>query len=151
MRVGKVCNRELVALDKTGNVLDAARLMRKHHVGSVVVTSSDGDGLRPVGVITDRDLVVEIMAEEIEAGSVSVEDIMTRYPVVARDDDDVYDVLENMQVKGVRRVPVVDGMGFVVGVLALDDLLALLSTQLGNIATLITKGQQTERRLRAGR
>ncbi|MBI2969847.1 MAG: CBS domain-containing protein [Gammaproteobacteria bacterium] len=149
MLVGKVCNRELVAMDKSGDLLAAAKLMREHHVGSVVVTSSDGDGLRPVGMVTDRDLVVEIIAAEVDIQSVSLEDIMTRYPIVAREDDELYDVLESMRTKGVRRVPVLDRKGFVVGVLALDDVLNVLAKELGAIASLIDREKQTEERVRA--
>lgn len=148
MYIGKICNRNVVSADANTNVVEAARMMRHNHVGSIIVTHDGDKGTRPVGIITDRDLVIEIMAEEIDPGTVTVGDVMTRYPLAAYEDDEPYVVLEAMRNKGVRRIPVIDSDGMLVGVLAVDDILQMISRELGNMMTLVQREYDTEVHLR---
>ena len=78
LNIGKYCTHNVITIDKDGNIIEAARLMREHHVGCLVVVSTDNDGERPVGILTDRDIVVEVLGEEVSLDSVTVEDVMTR-------------------------------------------------------------------------
>jgi CBS domain-containing protein len=148
MNIGKICNRNVLAADVDTSVLEAARMMRHNHVGSIIVTESEGESAKPVGIITDRDLVVEIMAEEIDPQNVTLGDAMTRNPLSACEDDEPYDVLEAMRNKGVRRIPVVDRDGLLTGVLAVDDILRKLSHEMADLVALIQKEYDTEVRLR---
>ena len=148
MKIGKVRNREVIVTDKGSNVLEAAKLMRQHHVGSLVVISRDSDGSRPVGIITDRDIVVEILAEEVPLDKVAVEDLMTKSLIIANEDDDLFDTVRKMRVKGVRRIPVVDAKGLLVGIFTMDDLIELLHEELGNIVSLVTREQKMEQKQR---
>jgi CBS domain-containing protein len=148
MKIGKVCYREVVVTEKGSNVLEAARLMRQHHVGSLPVISRDSDGNRPVGIITDRDIVVEVLAEEVPLDKVAVEDLMTKSLVVANEDDDLFDAVQKMRVKGVRRIPVIDAKGLLVGIFTMDDLIELLHGELGNIVSLVSREQKMEQKQR---
>lgn len=148
MNIGKICNHNVVSADADASVLEGARLMRHNHVGSIIVTKQEGQAARPVGIITDRDLIVEVMAEEIEPNSVTLGDAMTPYPLAAREDDEPFDVLNAMRSKGVRRIPVIDDDGLLVGVLAIDDILRMISREMADLVGLIQKEYDTEVRLR---
>ena len=150
MNIGKYCTRNVITADKDSNVIEASKLMRKYHVGSLIVVSNDSDGLRPVGILTDRDIVIEILAEEVPIESVSVRDIMSRSPVIAREDDDIFMTMETMRVKGIRRLPVVDSLGILVGVLTTDDLLGVIYEEMGNIVSLISREQLQEYKKHTG-
>ncbi|HEY4654301.1 MAG TPA: CBS domain-containing protein [Cyclobacteriaceae bacterium] len=148
MKIGKVRNREVIVTDKGSNVLEAAKLMRQLHVGSLLVISRESDGNRPVGIITDRDIVVEVLAEEVPLDKIAVEDLMTKSLVVANEDDDLFDTVRKMRVKGVRRIPVVDTKGLLVGIFTMDDLIELLHEELGNIVSLVSREQKMEQKQR---
>lgn len=150
MTVGAFCSRIVVFVGKNDSIVDAAKLMREHHTGSVVVVEHAQRGaVKPVGMITDRDLVVEVLAEEVDVDSVSVKDVMSSDPVVARENDSLADTLKRMRARGVRRVPVVDTEERIVGVLSVDDVLSLLASELDDIDSLILREQEQERELRA--
>ena len=149
MNIGKLCNHNVVSANEDTSVLEAARLMRHSHVGSIIITRDEGRGARPVGIITDRDLTVEIMAEGIDPESVTVGDAMTSSPLSAREDDEPFEVLEAMRSKGVRRIPVIDNQGLLVGVLAVDDIMRMLFHEMGNLVSLYHREFETEARLRS--
>jgi CBS domain-containing protein len=120
--------------------------MRNQHVGSVVVTGN-GSKSKPVGIVTDRDLVVEVLAMGLDARTMTAGDVMTTSPVVSRQGDDVLWALKIMRDRGVRRLPVVDEHGDLAGILAFDDLMQHVGTTLGDIAQMIG----TERNLEGWR
>ncbi len=149
MSVGAFCSRIAVFVGKDENIVEAAKLMREHHTGSVVVVDDARRGaFRPVGMITDRDLVVEVLAEEVDADSICVKDVMSQNPLVARENDSLSDTLGRMSARGVRRVPVIDDNDQIVGVLSVDDVLSLLASELNDIDSLIIHEQERERKLR---
>lgn len=145
MIIGEICNRDTVITTRDSSIGDAARLMREQHVGNLVVVEEHKNRRIPVGVITDRDLVIEILAKDVDMNTVSVGDIMSEDLVTARDTDSLYDVIQHMRAKGVRRVPVVDAGGALVGIVAVDDLLDLLADELGTLAKLVKREQARER------
>jgi CBS domain-containing protein len=124
--------------------------MREKHIGYLVVIGPEGaDGLqRPVGVLTDRDIVTTVVAREADPRSLRVEDVMTQQPVTASIADSIEKVLHDMRGIGVRRLPVVGQRGELVGVLSLDDVLDWLSGQLQNVAGSIRNEQVIEGTLR---
>lgn len=132
--VGQICTREVVVTTSDATVTRAAQLMRDHHVGTLVVTEPGGGDARPVGIVTDRDLVVEIMALDLDPSDVTVGEIMTPELVTARENEDSKDVLERMRYKGVRRIPVLSAHGRLLGILASDDLLSTLADELATLA-----------------
>ena len=148
MTIGKICNRETVIITADRGIVEAARLMRDEHVGDLVVVEEVSGRRLPVGILTDRDLVVEILAKEIDLAAVTVGDIMTREPITARESDSIYDTMQRMRAKGVRRIPVVDAGGTLVGIVAVDDFLDLLSDELTALARVVTREQARERQSR---
>jgi CBS domain-containing protein len=134
MSVGQVCNREVVIARRQDPVPDLARLMRQYHVGDLVVVDSI-DAPVPIGLVTDRDLVVEVMAQEVDPAAVTAGDIMSVDLLVARESDDLWETLKRMRARAVRRVPVVDDQhGRLVGIIAVDDVLEVLSDALSALA-----------------
>jgi CBS domain-containing protein len=135
MLVGKNCRRDVVTIRSAQSVVEAARQMRQHHVGDLVVVD---DGGAPVGVLTDRDLVVCVLAREADRiAQLQVGDVLTDEVLLARESEDVSEVLRHMQRERVRRVPVVDEGGVLVGILTLDDILGVVSGDLANVAHLV--------------
>src|SRR3989338_11484945 len=108
MPVSEICNREVVVVRPNDSALEAARIMRQHHVGDVVVVEERGGVRVPVGIVTDRDLVVEIMAPELDQMVITVGDIMAPDLVTVKENTGVFDAIQYMRAKGVRRLPVVD-------------------------------------------
>ncbi|MEJ2689391.1 MAG: CBS domain-containing protein [Deltaproteobacteria bacterium] len=148
MKVGEACNREVVIIDRKARIVDAARLMRTYHIGDVVVVEERPIGKIPVGIITDRDIIVELIAKEVDFQSVSIEDCMTFELLQAREDDDLRDALERMRAKGVRRIPVVSGNGVLQGILTFDDMIELIAEQVSDLVALMQTGQQHEKQTR---
>lgn len=148
MNVGEVCSRVVVFAERDMPLTEAARLMREHHVGSLVVVDETGAGRVPVGMITDRDIVVAAVAKEVDPRTVTAGEIMGPELMVARETDSELDVLRTMRRRGIRRMPVVDGAGWLVGLITLDDLLGLLAEELGNLARAVETEQAAEARMR---
>jgi CBS domain-containing protein len=144
MPVSEICNREVIIVQRDATVQEAARLMRQHHVGDVVVVE-ERKGVRvPVGIVTDRDLVVEIMAPDLLQSVITVGDIMAEKLVTVKDSTGVYEAIQYMRGEGVRRLPVVDSKGGLVGILTLDDLLELLAEELLELSKLVKHEQKKE-------
>lgn len=148
MPVGEICNRDVIILQREDTILEAAKLMRQNHVGDVVVVEARGGVRVPVGIVTDRDLVVEIMATGLDQTVITVGDIMVRELVTVKESTGVFETIQYMRSKAVRRVPIVDENGALVGILALDDLLELLSEELLAIAKLVRHQREKETRHR---
>lgn len=144
MAVSEICKRETITMRRDNTVLEAAKLMRQHHVGDVLVIE-ERNGIRiPLGIITDRDLVVEIMAPELDQLVITVGDIMAPDLATVKESTGVFEAIQYMRGKGVRRLPVVNENGGLVGILTLDDLLELLSEELFELARLVRHEQKKE-------
>ncbi len=148
MSVGGVCIREVVVAGRKDSVAELARLMRRHHVGDVVVVEEVAGLPRPVGIVTDRDLVVEVLARGVAPDSLTAEDVMSFRLLTARESDGLWETLQRMKAKGVRRVPVVDEGGALVGILSADDLLDLLAEELSDLVQVIRREIARERESR---
>ncbi len=137
MKVGTICQRLVSTVKRSDEVSAAARLMREDHVGYLVVVETDDLGRfpRPIGVLTDRDLVVLLLARDVTPSAVSVGDVMTANPVTIRESDSIETALQKMREHGVRRMPVVDVSGDLVGVLSTDDILRVLAWDAQDIVT----------------
>ncbi len=150
MNIRDLCKRDVVTVRPADDLSVAARLMRDKHVGYLVVVEpalKEG-AFKPVGVLTDRDIVVTVVARDTDPRSLRVEDVMTRQPTTTREDDSVATALRQMRRIGIRRIPVVGGLGQLVGVLSLDDVLDALADQLQNVAGSIQSEQLVESVLR---
>jgi len=148
MSVGEYCVRDVVVIGKAESVREAAKLMREHHVGDLIVVE-DKDGKRvPVGILTDRDLVVEVLALDVDIDAVSTGDTMSFELVTAKEDDDLQETLALMRQKGVRRIPVVDAEGMLAGMLTVDDVIDVLAEELNDLTRLISREQLREHQVR---
>lgn len=148
MSVGEYCNREVVVVERSESVREAVHLMRQHHVGSVVVVEKRGETAKPGGILTDRDIVIEVLAEDVDPDKVNVGDIMSTDPVTVEESATLLDALEVMRKQGVRRLLVVNAKGILIGMLAVDDLLELLGEQVSSLVELIRTEQKHERTVR---
>jgi CBS domain-containing protein len=144
MSAGEYCNRDVVVVAKADTVQEAINLMRQYHVGSVVVVEETGDKPRPVGILTDRDILIEILAEDVELDAVTIGDVMSYELVTVKDDSPLLDAVSIMKDKGVRRLPVVNDTGGLEGILSVDVVIELLAEELSNIAKLISNEQRQE-------
>ncbi|MFA9461348.1 CBS domain-containing protein [Thiohalorhabdus methylotrophus] len=149
--IGEYCKREVVITRRERTIRDAARLMRNHHVGDLVVVEEYEGETIPVGMITDRDLVVEVLAEEVGMDEVTVGDVMSAEPALAREEDDLWETLMRMQSWGVRRLPVVDAAGVLQGIITVDDLLELCTEYLHDLVKVVTREQERELARRGAR
>ncbi len=150
MNVGDICQRNVITVRDFDELTSAAGLMREKHVGYlVVVEPAFAEGtFKPMGVLTDRDIVVAVLARDAEVRSLRVGDVMTRQPVVVEEGDSVGSALKEMRKIGVRRVPVVGARGDLAGVLSLDDIIAALVAELQDVAGSIRSEQLVEHALR---
>ena len=148
MNVGELCIREVVITQKETSIHQVAKLMREYHVGDVVVVEGKNGQCIPVGIITDRDIIVELLATDVDLNAVSVGDAMSFDLLTAREEEDIFDLIKKMQVKGVRRVPVVSHSGSLEGIISVDDLIDIFSEQMVNFVKLFFKSRDYERKYR---
>lgn len=141
MTVRSVLNPNVATIDGDSDIRRAAELMRHEHVGDLVVTDLVEDRTQPIGILTDRDIVVEVVASGVHPSSVRAADIVTRDLVTVREDNGLAFALTAMRRAGVRRAPVINDAGALVGILALDDVVDHLASQLGEVAATI-RGQR---------
>ena len=142
--IGEMCMRDVVVIAKDAAVAEAARLMRRHHVGALVVTVTREALTVPVGILTDRDIVVEVLAQDVDPRTVTVGDIMSAELLTAVVTDSLWDTLQRMRQYGARRVPVVDAGGGLQGIVTLDDVLELLAEELAVLARLVASERHHE-------
>jgi CBS domain-containing protein len=145
MAIGEICSREVVFVARSESCAQAARLMRENHVGSLVVVPKPGAAFMPIGMITDRDLAVGVMALGLDPENTLVEAVMRPRIALVRENEGLGRAIALMRAEGVRRLPVVDADGNLVGILAADDLIELFADELAGLAAMIGKSARIER------
>lgn len=146
MNVGEICNKTVVTARTFDDLRTAAELMRERHVGCLVVVEpgfTEGS-LRPCGILTDRDIVVAVLAQGADVKDLRVGEVMSGDVSVVQEDASTDSVLREMRRLGRRRMPVVGGRGELVGIVTLDDILSSLATQLQDVARSILSEQVME-------
>lgn len=149
MPIRDLCRRHVVAIDEAASVAEAARLMREHHVGALVVTAAHEGGRSVAGVVTDRDLVVEVLARGLDQGTLRIGSLVAAPPVDVPEDADAAEALARMQTHGVRRLLVTTADGHLAGLLSLDDLLPAIARPFGMLAEVLRAGAAREAAERA--
>jgi CBS domain-containing protein len=147
MRIGEICTVQTVYCEREETVQGAAMLMRKHHVGDLIVVEPNGERV-PVGILTDRDIVVSVIALGLDPASLLVSDIMSDDLLTTSENDDVYETIERMRYRGIRRVPVVNSAGGLTGIVSADDLLEFLAEEMGELSRISSHQQSHEKRAR---
>lgn len=145
MKVGEICSRNVLAVDPGQPLAKAAQEMRARNVGSIVVVDSRDGVTRPIGIATDRDLIRGQLARKADLFCLSVGDVMSGHPLVLHEECDVSNAIELLSGRAVRRAPVVDKQGGLVGIVSFDDLLPVLAAQMTAIAQLITEQVEAHR------
>lgn len=150
MNVGKICHRPAVTVSPGEDLTTVARLMRERHVGYLIVVDpkSPQSAPKPIGVLTDRDVVVTVLAREANAQTLTAGDIMNSQPITVDETDSLRHALQTMRRAGVRRLPVLGRAGELAGIIALDDIIDLLAGEIEEIAGVIRNEQRIEGILR---
>jgi len=148
MPIGEICSREVICARRDATVKTAARLMREHHVGSIVVVDESTEKRVPAGVVTDRDITVAVVALGLDPEVIQIGDVMGPALVSVTENWGVAEIAHLMRVKAVRRVVVTDNQGALVGIVAADDVLALLAEEMSELAAMVHAEQKHEAALR---
>ena len=143
MTAGEVCTRRVISADPDETIPEVARRMRDLHVGDVVIADSQN---RPVGLLTDRDIVIKAIAGGANTlGTLTVGKVMSHDVITVRATEPIHVALQKMQKHGIRRLPVVGTDGRLEGILTLDDILEVTSTELAQLVGLVAMEQKHER------
>lgn len=148
MPVSECCNVNVVCCEADTLVPEVAALMRKHHVGDVVVIEHQGGKRVPVGIVTDRDIVIETLALQVDASAFSAGDLMSMPLATVQEDAGIVETLRMMRSHKVRRVPVVSSAGALFGIVTADDLIHLLASELSMMTDAIVDQPLREAHLR---
>jgi CBS domain-containing protein len=148
MRIGEICVRNVVCADRKTTVEEAAQLMRSKHVGDLIVVDSAARGPVPVGIITDRDIVVQIVAAGLEPSQLSLGDIIGGGLITTSEDQGIFDTIQQMQHNGIRRLPVVDKHGVLLGIITTDDVLQFLAIQFRGLSNVAVRERRQEAEVR---
>jgi CBS domain-containing protein len=146
MKLKDLCVLDVACCTPETTVAAAARLMRERHAGDVVIVDNADEEREPVGILTDRDIVIEVLAKGRDPNKTTVAEIMATQLVVAGESEDSTQALQRMAAHGVRRIPVIDDARCVVGIITLDDLLREQAEQASRLLEVVTKQQAKERR-----
>jgi len=151
MIVRTICKRQVITVTPRTELVAAAQLMREKHIGFLVVVEPEPLTTygKPVGVLTDRDIVVSVVAREADLKALTVADVMNQGPATVDEGDSVAQALRTMRRMGVRRLPVVGSRGMLVGVLSLDDVLDVIAGEVGDLAGAVQNEQRIEGVLRS--
>ena len=144
MKVERIYTRSIVGTTRACSIEEAARTMRKFHIGALLVMDDEPDSREVVGIVTDRDLVLQAVAEGLVPGEVTVGEVMTPEVVAVPEDADLHEALERMRAAGVRRLLVKQADGAPAGILSLDDVVDGLSADLASLAHVVKSERRGE-------
>ena len=142
------CTPDVVCCGPATTIQAAAVLMRERHTGDLVVVDDLEQGLVPLGIITDRDIVVEVLAKDLDPAITTVRSVLRTPVVIAHEGEDASEALERMRTHGVRRLPVVGTSGKLTGIVTLDDVLKLISGNISTLIEIVSREQGREHRSR---
>ena len=149
LNVGSVASRVVVTAPPAMPVGQAARLMRQEHTGTLVIVDPIAAPVKPLGLVSDRDLVMEVLAQKMSPDLVSIGDLLTRPLATVREDDELYYAIDSMRRNGVRRLVVVNAGGDLVGLISMDDIIGVLAEELTGLSRTIDAEVRTEQAQRA--
>jgi len=148
MPIGEFCNRSVVFATRKTSIAEAAQLMREYHVGDLVVVDVLDGKHMPIGIVTDRDIVVEIVAKSLDYNTFTVGDIMSPQLISVQKSEGVFETIRLMRDQGIRRIPVVNQEGGLEGIMAADDMLDLLAEEMTELAKVAPREQAREAQTR---
>lgn len=139
MNIGSICQRDIVTIDAEASLCEAATAMRERHVGALVVTDAAAPS-RVAGVVTDRDLAIEVLARELDAATIRIGQLVRRSPVSVPADGSLREAVAAMEKAGVRRLLVTGDDGRVIGFLSADDLVEAMAAEVVGLARALRSG-----------
>lgn len=145
MRIGDLSSREVHVVEADAPLLEAVREMHRRHVGSVVVIERHDAGARPIGIVTDRDVMRGEITRRADVFSLAVGDVMSTDLLVLPESCELAEGIDELRKRGVRRAPVVDERGGLVGIVTLDDLVPAVAQKLEGLAKLFGRQARAER------
>jgi CBS domain-containing protein len=145
MKVRDFCSKKVITVEPQASLREAAGLMRHNHVGALVVVEGEGDEARPKGILTDRDMIVSVIAVPgARPEGIRVCDAMSTHLAVAHEDDGVFEAAQTMAERGVRRLPVISREGNLRGLVSCDDIQQLVASEMSNLASALRKAAERE-------
>jgi CBS domain-containing protein len=145
MKIRDFCSREVVTVEPLASLREASILMRTKHIGALIVVERRNDAPHPVGIVTDRDIVVAVIAiPAARFEGIRVCDLMSTRLAVVREDDGVFEAVQAMSERGVRRLPVIAADGTLRGIVTADDIQRVVSTEMANLAAALKRGVERE-------
>lgn len=148
MPISECCSRNVVSCNSDTTLEQAAALMRKHHIGDLVVLDRSSKPEQPVGMLTDRDIVIETVAVGLDPATFTAGDVMSTPLTTVTEDTGFVEALRVMRSRGVRRLPVVNANGSLVGVVSADDILLILATEISLLARAVSEQRDHEKQAR---
>ncbi len=148
MLIKDVCTTNVACCGVDTTAAQAAEMMRKRHVGDLVLVDDPHSEGVPLGVVTDRDLAIEVLGKGLDPATTTLGSLIHTPVVIAYESEDTAQVIGRMREHGVRRVPVVGREGEVTGIITLDDLLRLFVKDASALLEIMTKGETNEKHLR---
>lgn len=148
--VGAICQRNVVSIAPLATIAAAAELMRSTHVGCLLVTEplAGAEGSKVIGTLTDRDIVVSVVARKADPTTLTAGDVMTHHPLMVGEDTALDAALGFMEEAGVRRIVITGSKGELVGVLSSDDVMQRLSHQMAMLCGAVSNEMKTEKVVR---
>ena len=150
MNIGFICQRQVITVDHQASIVEAAALMREHHVGALVVVNEASETSQVLGVVTDRDIVISAVANALDIGQARVADLASSDVYSVSESVDISAAIDIMRRAGVRRLLVTDEEQQFIGVVSLDDLLDALASEIDGMVEVIRNGLQHEEKQRPG-
>ncbi|MDQ6628508.1 MAG: CBS domain-containing protein [Pseudomonadota bacterium] len=142
MKVTEICTRSVVTCERETTARQVAKLMREHNVGDVIVVDNGDGGRKPVGIVTDRDLAVHVVAAGVDPELIVAGDFIHGELELVLESELIYDAIWHMRSKGVRRLPVIDSRCHLVGILTADDLSRCLAAELSELTQIAPRQMQ---------
>lgn len=137
MTLAECCSKDVVMAPPESSVVEAARLMEERNVGSIIVTEEE----KPVGIVTDRDIALRVVAQGKRPEETTIREVMTSDPVTLNGNMEIFEAIEYVTREGIRRLPIVESDGRLVGIITLDDVIGILGKEMSNVSEAIEKNR----------
>lgn len=144
MAIGDICSREVVVAGREMTAAEAAHLMRQQHTGTLVVVDQVGGRPMPAGLVTDRDIVLSVVATGLDPTVFTLGDLVFEKLITCDEDQGIFETIQLMRTHGIRRVPVVKDSGELVGIVSVDDVVKLLAEEMAELGKLIERERAHE-------
>lgn len=148
MPLDTICQKDVATISRQATLKSASQLMYEKHVGSLIVVEGYQGNQIPCGIITDRDIALAMGSGVYNLENTMVENLMMPDPVCAHRSDGIFEVAIKMKENGIKRVPVVNDMGALCGIISAEDIISLIAAELNQIASISFQQVRREKKLK---